>query len=353
LNGKAVIDLSKLVHNLRVTQNRLQAGVKTLAVIKDNAYGHGIFEVAKSLEKLVDGFCVARVDEGVQLRKAGIGVPILIFEIPDPQKTAAYLVYNLIATVADLSTFKHLKAGTEYHLNFDTGMHRIGLYASQIEAIKTAISDRTDCTPTGIYTHFYKADDPGNPEVKKQLELFKSIRKEFPVEWMTHTANTGAIFHYSDLKLQFDAVRPGVCLYGYGAGEKVIKELQPAMELRSHLVQTKKIKAGETVSYGGTWTAPNDGYLGIIPVGYAAGVPRGLSNKIEVEIVGKTYRQVGIISMDYLQVFLDADHYPIGTEVLIMGEEGQDAKKWAALTGTIPYEITTQINPLLKREYIG
>lgn len=352
MNGKVVVDLKKLIHNLQVTQNRLKEGVKTLAVIKDNAYGHGIIEVAKTLEQHVFGFCVARVDEGVLLRKAGITAPILVFEIPDPQKVNAYPKYNLMATVADISTFDTLAEGTKYHLNFDTGMHRIGLYTSHLEDIKLAIAKRDDCKTTGIYTHFFKADDPGNPEVKQQLKRFNAVRSEFPSEWITHTANTGAIFHYADLNLQFDAVRPGVCLYGYGAGDKVIDELRPLMEIKSHLVQVKQLYAGDTVSYGGKWTAKTNGFLGIVPMGYSAGIPRLLSNRILVRIGENLYPQVGIISMDYLQVFLGADKIPVGQEVILLGSSAQDAKQWADFTGSIAYEITTQINPSLKREFI-
>lgn len=352
LNSKIFVHEEKLLNNIYAIKKRLNPGVQTMAVIKDNAYGHGLEGVAKCLSPHVSWFCVARVDEGVRLREIGIKHPILVFEIPNNRTAALYVQYDLTATLADVSSFDVLEPGTSFHVNLDTGMHRLGVLPEEVPVLLDKIDWHPELTCTGVYTHFAKADDPGNPEVEAQLRLFKSLRAKLPGDLMTHTANTGAIFYYSELDVQFDAVRPGVSLFGYGAGDVVIEDLSPALVWKSFLMQVKFIRKGEPVSYGGRWVAPEDGYIGTIPVGYAAGIHRILTNKIHFQIGGKLYPQVGTISMDYSMVFLGNDHLQVGEEVTLLNTESQNAKNWATHAGTIPYEITTGIHPLIPREYI-
>lgn len=351
MNSKVVIHLSKLDRNLNVIKMQLEPGVKTMAVIKDNAYGHGIVEVARHIERKVSWFCVAEAVEGKVLREAGIKIPILVFETPSAETASLYSDHDLTASVSDITVLRILKTGTQYHLNFDTGMHRLGLLPADVEPLKEEMLKFPDLECTGIYTHFYKADDPGNPEVEHQLKIFRKIRKQFPDGLMTHTANTGAIFHYQHLNLQFDAVRPGVCLYGYAAGQIDIPELEPIIEWRSRLMQVRKISEGQPVGYGGRWRMPFDGYLGTIPVGYSDGVFRGLSGKINVEINGRVYHQVGTISMDYMSVFLGETEFEPDTEVFLLRGKDLTAGEWARASETIPYEITTSIKEKVDREY--
>jgi len=342
-----------LLNNISVIKSRLKPTVQTMAVIKDNAYGHGFDGVAHCLAPEVDWFCVARAIEGVRLRDIGIKLPILVFELPNKQSAGLYTKHQLTATISDLESVDLLETGTKYHINLDTGMRRLGVLPDQVSLLIEKMNSRTDVTATGIYTHFAKADDPGNVEVKTQLELFNQLRKSFDSKLMTHSANTGAIFHYSDLDLQFDGVRPGVSLFGYGAGEYVIEELKPVIEWKTFLMQVKTVKKGEAVSYGGRWLAPKNGYLGVIPVGYGSGIPRLLSGQIEFSILGKSYPQVGTISMDYSMVFLGDDKLKTGSDVFILNTTELNAMTWAQKANTIPYEITTGINPLIQREFIG
>lgn len=351
MNSIVTIHLSKLDHNINVIKKQLDPGVRTMAVIKDNAYGHGIVEVAKHIEKKVSWFCVAEAGEGKVLREAGIKIPILVFETPSEATARLYTEYDLTASVSDISVLGILKNGTSYHINFDTGMHRLGMLPNDIEPLKAEMEKYSDLECTGIYTHFYKADDPGNPEVEHQLKIFRKIRKHFPDDLMTHAANTGAIFYYKHLNLQFDAVRPGVCLYGYAAGRKEIHELEPIIEWRSRLMQVRKIAEGQPVGYGGRWRMPFDGFLGTIPVGYSDGVFRILSGKINVEINGRVYHQVGTISMDYMSVFLGEAEIEPGTEVYLLKGKDLTAQEWARESETIPYEITTSIKEKVDREY--
>lgn len=352
MNSTVVIHLSKIDHNLDAIDRRLKSGVQIMAVIKDNAYGHGITPIAKHIKDRVEWFCVARVNEGKQLREAGVRNPILVFEAPRNETSNFYTKFDLTATVSEIDSLKILKAGTKYHINFDTGMHRLGVLPIDLSDLKYEMKNCPELICTGIYTHFYKANDPGNPEVEEQLEIFKKIRVEFPSELMTHTANTGGVFHYSELDLQFDAVRPGVCLYGYGAGSVEVSDLKPVLDWKSFLMQVKRVKKGSSVSYGGKWVAPEDGFIGVIPSGYSDGIPRALTNSIQVMIANKLYDQVGVISMDYSVVYLQNDEYESGEEVFLLKGNELSAKKWAQLNGTIPYEITTSIKERVRREFI-
>ena len=352
LNSTVYVHTAKLLNNVSAIKKRLNKNVQTMAVIKDNAYGHGLIETAKRLEPEVNWFCVARVDEGVSLRKAGIQLPILIFECPTDQTAVLFSDYNLTATLTDISTLELLKEGTEFQINLDTGMRRLGFLPDEVSELTEELKKYPNLTCTGIYTHFAKADDPGNPEVAKQLATFRELRAAFDSELLTHTANTGAIFHYQELDLQFDAVRPGVSLYGYGAGDKTIEDLQPAIEWKSFLMQVKPIKQGEAVSYGWRWNAPSDGFIAAVPTGYAAGISRLLGSAIEYSIEGQRYEQAGTVSMDYSMVFLRDKKFKPGTEITLLGGDALNASEWAKSGQTIPYEITTRIHPSIKRVFI-
>jgi len=322
-----------------------------MAVVKDQAYGHGMLPVAKLLKDKVQWFCTARLEEAIELRKGGIDNDILVFEIPPHGKEEKYLDYDITASISDLPVFGRLRPGTKSHLHFDTGMYRLGMLPEQAgEALeKMKIHE---LSYTGIYTHFANSDVKGHPRVKDQLEVFRGIRSAFPDHLLTHTANSGAIFYYGNEDLYFDAVRPGVCLYGYAPGPEEISELEPVIEWKSHLVQVKKIRKGEMVGYGSRWTAPEDGLLGIVPVGYADGLFRKMTNSFQVEINSYKMDEVGTISMDYFMVFTNKAKLAIGDEVTILSDNELSAKSWAKKMGTIPYEITTAISPKVKRVYL-
>ncbi|MFN1834088.1 alanine racemase [Balneola sp. MJW-20] len=344
------IDLRKIEANLRAVERRLRPGIQKMAVVKDNAYGHGMIPVSKFLADKVEWFCVARVEEGVELRKAGISNPVLVLELPQLETADLYPAYDLTASISDLGVFDILRAGTKAHIHFDTGMFRLGILPEDAAEVENKVtSGQIDIN--GIYTHFANSDVSSHNRVKEQLEIFQQIRSRFPEEWMTHTANSGAIFYYNDLDLHYDAVRPGVCLYGYAPGPDEINDLEPVIEWQSKLVQVKKIRKGGMVGYGSRWAADSDGWIGVIPVGYAQGIFRSLTNKIPVRIAGKLYPTVGTISMDYIMVWLGQDKVDNGTVVTLMDKDELSAKEWAAQLGTIPYEITTAISDKIKRVF--
>lgn len=348
-NSTAEINLSTLKNNLQVLCSNLEGNTKVMAVVKANAYGHGAVEVASTLEPDVDAFAVNDLHEGVQLRKQGIVKPILVFEVPEKSTASQYRVHNLTATISAKEHFDWLPNGTSYHLNFDTGMGRLGFRPEEAQRISELVTEYDNLFCTGIYSHFATADNPSSNFVDEQRALFKKVTSYFPAELMTHIANTGAVAFYRDNS--FNTVRLGIGLYGYPPGETSIEGLEPIMQWKTRLIQIKSIVANTPVSYGATWKAPRDGYLGIIPVGYDDGIKRGLSENITVQINGSRYPLVGTVTMNYSMIFLGEDHFKMGTRVDLFYSDS-DARDWALKMDTIAYEILTSVNPKIPREYI-
>lgn len=351
LETKLVIDLKKLSQNVDAIQAKLKPGVKQMAVIKDNAYGHGAVQVAHHIKNKVEWFIVVRLYEAIELREAGIENPILVLEIPKPSEAPVYKKMNITAMIADVDTFDILEVGTDYQLNFDTGMSRLGLYPSQADDVLKLMKKYSKLTCSGIFTHFSKADEPHSDKVEEQLATFLEIRKKFPKEIMFHIANSGGIFFYPESHHYFDAVRPGVCLFGYSAGEVEIPELSPILNFETFVMQSKPIKKGMPVSYRGNWVAPEDGWIGVLPIGYGVGVKRELSSKIKVKIDDEYFLQVGNITMDYIMIFSNTRAFKKGEKVIVLDTDKLNAKVWADKAGTIAYEITTSFPRELKREF--
>lgn len=351
MRSEIIVHKSSIDANLEAIKRRLKPGVKVMAVVKDNAYGHGLVEFATHIQSKTDWFCVVRVEEGIALREAGITNPILVFEVPNVERAPLYPKYNLTATVADLSGFELLEEGTSYHINFDTGMKRLGMYSSQIPEVLEHIKLHPKINCTGIYTHYANSDAEEGNTVAEQLSLFTSIRSNFPSELITHTANSGAVFYHTDKNVQFDAVRPGISLYGYAPGDEAISDLNSVLDWKSHIMQAKRIKKGEAVSYGCIWKAPKDGWVGAVPVGYSDGVPRTLGSQINLMKGNQLIQQVGRVTMDYIMVFSE-ERMETGEEVFLFNRKELTADEWAIKSGTISYEITTRLNQRTKRIYL-
>jgi len=353
LNQYVSVDLTKLDRNIEAIRNCLATNTQLWPVIKDDAYGHGAIPLAKHLSSVVHGFCVVRSSEGVGLREAGIKQPILVFEPPDERCISLFSSHHLIASVSHCRHLDMLESGCSYHVNIDTGMRRLGASVEELPLLLEVIKKRTDLRGEGVYTHFYQADDPGSSTVAEQLDLFQRLQSQFPIEWLRHTANSGAIFHYTkQLPLLFDAVRPGICIYGYSAGNQAIDSLSPLLSWQSQLVYHQPVKKGESVSYGARWRAPRDGWVGVIPVGYAHGLPRLLSNQMQLIIEGTLYEQVGSITMDFTLIWLGENKISLGSPVFLLDADQLGASVWAEKTQTIAHEITTRISPKVPRVYI-
>jgi alanine racemase len=348
-NSTVTINLSRLKKNARNLADHLDEDTRIMGVVKADAYGHGAVEIAQALDDMVAAFAVNAIQEGIELRENGIDKPILVFEVPLKSFASQYRMQNLTATVSAEEHFEWLPNGTSYHLNFDTGMGRLGFGPEEAKRVADLVQDNQELFCTGIYSHFATAGNPGSELVKEQHSKFKILRSHFPQQLTTHISNTGGTAFYDTE--QFNMVRLGIGLYGYPPAETEIEGIAPVLSWKSKLVQTKKIAANSTVSYGASWRAPMDGYLGIIPIGYEDGLKRNLSGKISVRIGPKTYPLVGTITMNYCMVFLETDHYEPGTEVDILYQEST-AGDWAQKLDTIPYEILTSITPKASREYI-
>lgn len=347
-NSYAEIDLPTITKNLTELRKRTSAK-KILSVVKCNAYGHGAVRVARQAEQNADWFGVASVDEAIELRMGGIKKPILVFEVPTSQTAAAYQTHGLTATISDKVHFSILMDGTKYHLNFNTGMNRLGFSSDQAAEVRRLAVANQRLICSGIYSHFATADDPGSDEVLKQHKQFTSILEHFGEVPLVHICNTGGAVHYN--LDPFDMIRTGLSQVGYTSGRQQVDWLEPALTWKSKVVLVRKIRAGESVSYGGTWTATENGYIGTIPVGYGDGVPRSLSNRLQVSVDGVLYPVVGNVTMDYIMINLRKKKLPAGVEVTILGGEGWDAAKWAEEAGTNVHEILTGLSGRMARSY--
>lgn len=349
-NSTVTVDLPRILSNVEKLTDRIQDETRIMAVVKADAYGHGAVEVAGALEPAVGAFAVNDIQEGIELREEGITKPVLVFAVPEQSHASKYRLHNLTATISAEEHFDLLPNGTSYHLNFDTGMGRLGFSPDKARRVAELVSDNRQLFCTGIYSHFATADDPDSEQVFGQHEMFREIRSYFPENISAHIANTGAISFY-ELE-QYNMVRLGIGMYGYAPGETEISNLRPALRWKTRLVQVKTIRAHQTVSYGARWKAPNDGFLGVIPVGYEDGLKRSLSGQAFVRIEGMEFEIVGNITMNYSMVYLQNKTFEVGTEVELL-YEGNDARDWAFKLDTIPYEILTSIAPKAKRTYSG
>lgn len=347
-NSYADIDLHKILNNLKAVHKKAGTG-KVLAVVKCDAYRHGAVRVSRHIEDAADWFAVATVDEGIQLRMGGVKKPVLVFGVPDYETAAAYHTHNLTATISHKTHFDILMDGTRYHLNFDTGMGRLGFLPSQAEEVRqlAILNQRLSCS--GIYSHFATADDPGSDFAGEQHKRFREIVTHFAEIPLKHMSNTGAAANY-DLN-QFDMVRTGLGMLGYNSGTTRHSWLKPALEWKSRIVQLRKINRGTPVSYSSTWMAPDYGWLATIPAGYGDGIPRSLSNRLRVLVDGEFYPQVGNVTMDYIMVFLGDRQIPVQTEVTLLGGEGWNAHDWADKAGTNVHEILTNLTGRVEKVY--
>lgn len=364
-NSIATIDLRTLRENVELIKNALN-GKKLLAVVKADAYGHGAATCARYLNPYVDWFAVATIDEGIELRLSGVERPILVFGVPDERSAPAYVSHNLTATVSHPSHFSVLMDGTRYHVNIDTGMHRLGIQPDQFEQVRTLAVLNQRLIATGIYSHLSTADVNESEFVRTQVARFNEALTTFPEIPLRHMMNSAGLF-YHDLE-HFDMVRAGLVLWGYlpsepENGRQVISKMKPVYDQikkvltwSSLIVQTRRIQKGEGVSYGARWKAPEDGHISTIPVGYADGLFRSASNKISVVVhhaegLKKSYPVVGSITMDYIMIYSGDENLGTGKRVDLLCQDGPDAWDWAEAANTIPFEVLTRISRRVVRDY--
>lgn len=359
------IDLNAIKHNLK--EIRRFTGVRIMMAIKADAYGHGSYEIGRLADHngLADMFGVTSIEEGISLRDAGVTRPILIFTLVNKSREDidALFEYSLIPTITDTYHFETLIAGArkwnrpiDVHLKTDTGMGRLGLPPEEALEVLNSLAGINEIRVSGLYTHFPVSDSPDKSFTREQIFTFQQLADKARFLGndirLCHAANSGAICDHPDSYM--DMVRPGILCYGLYPSPDSSRKLDiiPAMTMKTSIMFIKRTKKGTPLSYGLTYKTAKDSYTATIPVGYADGYPRSLSNKTFVVIDKKKYPVVGMICMDQCIVELGDDVYPIGQEVVIFGKDTITASTVADMADTIPYEIICNMSRRVPKTYI-
>lgn len=364
---QAKISLTAFRHNLNVVRSYVGNDVQIMAVVKSNAYGHGMRTIAyEAIRNGANYLGVARIDEGAQLRRDGIRHPVLVFEVPTPRQIERALLDDIELTVTSIDGAKaisviaqQVKRRAKIHVKIDTGMGRLGFaYQNAVEGIEQ-ISNVVALDIVGVYSHFATSDETDLTFARVQLERFKTVlaqlqtkRMEIPLQ---HMANSGAIISLPESR--FTMVRPGIMLYGYSPRREMMVKpaLQPVMSVISKISHIKQVEANTSISYNRRFFSSAKTRVATVPIGYGDGYPRALTNKTEVLIRGKRYPSVGTICMDHLMVNVGMDEGIVeGDDVVFIGasrSESISAWELAEKVGTIPYEITCNISQRVQRTY--
>ena len=359
-----IINLKAIKYNLKEIRKKVGNFIKICAVVKADAYGHGVKKVAKFIEeeKLADYFAVATAIEGKELRDNYIKLPILILGLIMPDEVENAIKSDLSLTVSDQilidridATAAMINKRVKIHLKIDTGMGRIGCRPEEAPILAKYITTKKNLIFEGIFSHFSDSELCDKSYSKHQLNVFNDCLEKIKAEGVSipiiHMANSGAILDLPSA--YYDMVRSGMIIYGIYPTEEVSRSisLKPAMSLRSEIVFIKKLPKGHYVSYGNTFSTKKDTYIATIPAGYADGIPRALSNNHDVLIEGKFYPIAGRVCMDQFLVDLDDDFYPTGTEVEVFGTKSTPITELAIKVGTIPHEIMVRMKRA-KKYYI-
>lgn len=367
--AEIVVDLDAVRHNVRLL--RELTGVTMITVVKADAYGHGMLPVARAAREAgAEWLAVATLDEVRALRASGdTGRLLTWLTVPEEQyddairadvDLTAYSVAELDEIAAAVA---YVGAPARVQLKVDTGLHRGGALRADWEAFfarARAGEQAGEWAVTGIWSHFACADEPDHPANDAQQAVFEDalvlademgLRPE-----IRHLANSAAALLRPQSR--YDAVRVGLASYGLDPAPTVDHgtDLRAAMTVRAELALVKHLEAGDAVSYGHTWTAPERTTVGLVPAGYAEGVPVAGSNRLEVTVDGKRRPVRGRVCMDQVLVDLGGDTPAEGTEVVLFGPPGDGratAQDWAEACGTINYEIVTRIGGRLARRYVG
>ena len=348
----AVINLTALRHNLRRVR-ALAPRSRIIAMVKANAYGHGLAVAARALSE-ADAFGVASLDEALAIRRAGLAHPIVLLEgvfvaaeLEDAARNACELVVHDQHQLTLLETSRLDKALGVW-LKLDTGMHRLGFSPSEVpDAWRRLNVARAVRGPVRLMTHLARADEPGNAHTRKQLAIFAEVTASLQAEHSI--ANSAALLAWPES--QADWVRPGILLYGVspfanrnGADEGLI----PAMTMRTTLIAVKDVPRGDMVGYGGNWVAPVDTRIGIAAIGYGDGYPRHAPNGTPVLVNGVRVPLVGRVAMDMIAVDLGkTSRAAVGDPVVLWGAE-LPVEEIARAAGTIPYELLCGVTQRVK-----
>ncbi|MGC4090609.1 MAG: alanine racemase [Polyangiaceae bacterium] len=366
---RAEVNLAHLRHNLRVMQ-RAAGGAQVWAVLKADGYGHGSKAVARTLERAgASGVCVALLEEAIELREAGIRLPILVMGGHYGRAWGELLRHDLTPVVHEPSQLEALAeevrfSGSEplrVHLKVDTGMARLGVLPSEVAAMGRLLKDRPELVLDGLMTHFASADLGDQASIDAQLDLFDGAEKALAALGLSprlrHAANSAAVLATSRARL--DLVRPGIALFGVEPRAGSCPDLRPVMSVRSEVIALRELEAGMPIGYGATFHTKQKSRIATIPMGYADGLSRGLSNRGHVLVRGQRAPIVGTVSMDMTMIDVSAiADARVGDECVVLGSQkgpsGEariTAEEMARELGTIPWEVLTQISRRVPRFY--
>ena len=369
----AYVDLNAMLGNVHAMKNNIDDHTGIIAVIKADGYGHGALPIAQKLEKeeCIFGYAVATAEEALKLRSGGIQKPILILGYVFPEFYAELIEQDIRMTIFRYDQMEELAAagrrlGKEavVHIKVDTAMSRIGVFPDEEGLGFVGAAVHTEGLLTeGLFTHLARADEADKSAVNLQLDSFLGfmgrVKEKYPgrIQYF-HASNSAGIIELQRANL--DLVRAGITLYGLWPSDEVRRDavlLRPLMSLKSHIVYIKEIPAGRAVSYGGTYVAKEKRRVATIPVGYADGYPRGLSNKGSVLIRGKRAPILGRVCMDQFMVDVtDIEGVSNADEVTLLGRDGEDEitmEELGALSGRFNYELACDISARVPRVYVN
>ena len=365
--ARALIDLDAIAHNVRALRGLTRPGTLFKAVVKADAYGHGVLPVARAaLAAGADRLGVATVEEAVELRDAQIRVPLQLLSEPPASSVGLLLEHDIIPTVTTRGFAEALaRAATaagrtaRFHLKVDTGMNRIGVRAEDAPGFAAELMRVPALQLEGVFTHFATADVPGDWDFEAQLSRFGDalarMRDEGVNPGIVHACNSPATILHPEAHL--DMVRCGIAIYGLHPAPSTYGriDLQPAMSVRARVTLVKRIGMGDGVSYGLTWRAAAPSVIATLPLGYADGVHRVLSNRMEVLIGGVRCAQVGRVCMDQFMVEVPRSvDVTEGDEAVLVGSQGREhitMDELAEAAGTINYETACAFGMRLPRSY--
>ncbi|VBB05819.1 alanine racemase pyridoxal-phosphate attachment site [Lucifera butyrica] len=363
------IDLTALRHNMTQIRSVIPSAAGIMAVVKADAYGHGAVPVSRTvLAAGASSLAVAIPEEGAELREAGLTVPILVLGLTLPEQAHSLVENNLTATVCTLEQVNALAAAArevgksaQVMIKTDTGMGRIGIPPAQVLPFIRQLLAIPEIKVQGLFTHMAAADEKDKRYANFQITAFRSVLADLKSAGINplcvSAANSAGIIDLPDS--HFTAVRPGIILYGLPPSHDMHRslDLHPVMSLKTKIVYIKQVPAATAISYGCTYQTSRETYIATLPLGYADGYSRQLSNKASVLIGGKRCPVVGRVCMDQILVDLGTEcSSRIGDEAVLFGKQGSEeitVTELADLAATINYELVCAISPRVPRIYIG
>ena len=368
------VDLAALEHNLARIRERLAAsGAGVMAVVKADAYGHGAVGVSRALAAAgVDWLGVALLEEGAEIRRAGVELPILVLGTARPAKIALYPRYRLTPTISSLSELALWSGWTAgqseaqpIHLKVDTGMGRLGVAIEEVPRVLEVLRDHPRLRLAGLLSHFGDADDLASPRNRAQEERFAAVLSLLTAgereRTLIHMANSAAALHRPASR--YGLVRLGIGLYGLDPAERPDRplppeartDLRPVMSVRARIVRLREVPAGTPVSYGGRTVTRRRSRIAVVPVGYADGYAWRLTGKAEALVRGRRVPIAGSVTMDMTLLDVTDAGAELGDEVVLLGRQGEEeitAAELAAHAGTISWEILCHLGLRLPRRYV-